>query len=173
MESHRTRLSLPEAIPEEFTLYCGWDKELAAALARRAAEPDSREWTPRDHTERFPDEAHAEAWYRSVSPRIIYSLFRASELAGVVWYSHAPRANLDANYTMAIRLYGPAKGRRLATPLLKAVEDDLEERSPIVVAGIWLETDHDNIAAQRTYLRAGYEEVSQEDTRVTMVKHIV
>ncbi len=170
MSEGRTPLSRPDTIPDTFTVYRGWDEHLASELVQRSTDTDIMQWTPRDHNERFPNQEAADAWYYRVSPRVIYSLFRASELAGVIWYGHAPRDDLTANYTMAIRLYEPAKGKHLATPLLLATETDLLQTVNPTVSGIWLETDTENSAARHSYARAGYQEVHVNDARITMIK---
>ena len=164
-----TPLSTPDTIPSSFTFYRGWNDELAEKLVERSTEPDSLTWTPRDHAERFSSVELAHEWYQKASRRVVYSLFRAAELAGVVWYSQAVRPDIPDNYTMAIRLYGPAKGRRLASPLLLATEQDLIDNTNDVT-GIWLETDIENEAAKRSYSRAGYTEVSRDNRRITMTK---
>jgi RimJ/RimL family protein N-acetyltransferase len=167
----REQLPTPDTIPQEFTLYRGWDDQLASNLVQRSKDTEIMQWTPRDHRERFPDTTSADTWFHRISPRIIYSLFQASELAGVIWYSHSPRQDSTANYTMAIRLYESARGRRLATPLLIATETDLLQTVD-AVTGIWLETDETNEAARRSYSRAGYQETSTALGRVTMEKYL-
>ena len=170
MREGRTLLSRPDTVPDTFTLYRGWDEHLASELVQRSTDADITQWTPRDHSERFPNQEAADTWYHRISPRIIYSLFRASELAGVIWYSYAPRGDLTANYTMAIRLYKLAKGKRLATPLLLATEADLLQTTDPTVSGIWLETDTGNSAARHSYVRAGYQEARTNNGRITMTK---
>ena len=172
MREGRTLLSRPDTVPDTFTLYRGWDEHLVSELVQRSTDSDIMQWTPRDHRERFPDQEAADTWYHRVSPRVIYSLFHASELAGVIWYSYAPRDDLTANYTMAIRLYKLAKGKRLATPLLLATETDLLQTVDPPVSGIWLETDTENSAARLSYARAGYQEVHTNNDRITMTKQI-
>lgn len=169
MEVHRTPLSTPDTIPQDFTLYRGWDDQLASELVQRSTDADIIKWTPRDHQERFANQEAADAWFHRVSPRVVYSLYHVSELAGVIWYSQAPRTDIPENYTMAIRLYGPARGQHLATPLLLATEEDFVQATEDVT-GIWLETDVNNEAAKRSYSRAGYSEASRDDHRITMTK---
>lgn len=170
MESRRTPLPTPNTIPQTFTLYRGWDDKLASNLVQRSTDADIIEWTPRDHRDRFTNKETADTWFHRTSPRIIYSLFHASELAGVIWYSHAPRIDLAADYTMAIRLYTPARGKGLASPLLRATETDLRQVTDNIT-GIWLETDEANVAARHSYTHAGYQEVDATAGRITMVKH--
>lgn len=163
-------LSLPSDFAPEFRLMRGWSDHLAHELVRRAHEPNSIKWTPRDHRERFPDYDSAHQWYHSTTPRIIYGLFIDDVLAGVVWYSFSPRNDLGANFTMAIRLYDAARGKRLSVPLLLTTEQDALSSSPVPIASIWLETDIDNEPAKHTYAAAGYQTVVHTDNRLTMIK---
>lgn len=169
MEVRRTSLPTPDTISQDFTLYRGWDDQLASELVQRSTDVDIIKWTPRDHLERFANQEAANIWFHRISPRIVYSLYHASGLAGIIWYSHAPRTDVPENYTMAIRLYSPAKGQHLATPLLLATEKDLVQTTEDI-AGIWLETDSNNEAAKRSYSRAGYSEASRDNHRITMTK---
>jgi len=61
---------------------------------------------PRDYRERFIDGVATNYWQQPVD-KCIYELERGAVLDGVIWYSHKPRSELDAERTFAIKMYQP------------------------------------------------------------------
>jgi ribosomal protein S18 acetylase RimI-like enzyme len=151
-----------------FTIYRGWSEDLAQRLVERSREDEMLRWVPRDAAERFVDADAAHEWYRS-KERVVYSLARRAILGGVIWFSHAPREEYEAEYTFAIRMYEDSRGQRAAGPFMAASHGDLEE-SYGNVGNIWLETDADNLAALKLYVRQGYEIVDEKEGRITMLR---
>lgn len=162
-----------ETIPPQlkdagFTIHRGWNESLASQLVAHSDEPAIKHFTPKDHSERFRDETSAHEWHKR-SERIVYSLSRAAELAGVIWFRKSPKEELEADYTFAIRLYDSARGKQLSAPFMQACEDDFQTRyNP---RGIWLETDLGNTAARNLYQKMAYETMRIANERVIMVKH--
>ena len=149
----------------------GWDPALASGLVIHSLEPDIVRATPRDATERFSDISTAMEWNNNPEKaRIVYSLFRAAELAGVIWFSKQSFEGADK--TFAIRMYESARGMGFAKPFAQAVHYDHE-----VVSGYdgdtWLETGKENISARQLFPQLQYEEVESVDLlehRIRMIR---
>ncbi|MFZ2126612.1 MAG: hypothetical protein WAV04_03830 [Candidatus Microsaccharimonas sp.] len=136
-------------------IYKGWDTELAEQLVERSKEATIKLMTPRDSAERFPTVSKAHEWYNS-RPKVVYSLSKAAELAGVIWFSEQPYRGADK--TFAIRLYDSVRGRGLAKSFAKAAHLDHE-----LLGGYdgdtWLETGAENIAAQGLFVQMRYQRI--------------
>jgi ribosomal protein S18 acetylase RimI-like enzyme len=146
-------------LAEGLTIAKGWDEELAASLVERSREEAIMLATPRDTFERFADTQTAMDWYHT-RPKVIYSLSRAAELAGIIWFS---KQSFDgADWTFAVRLYRSARKKGLAKPFARAAHFDHE-----IVGGYtgdtWLETDVDNQPAQRLFSQLRYQPVGALD----------
>lgn len=146
----------------------GWDDEVAAAIVTHSREPHIMASTPRDALNRFSSIEAAHYWHDSHS-RVIYGLFHAAELAGLIWYSESPHPEARADVTFAIRLYEKSRGQGLASPFLRASEEDFRDHTGFNDT-IWLSTSVDNTIAQTLYFRAGYDEITREDDRIIMTK---
>ncbi|MFA5532773.1 MAG: GNAT family N-acetyltransferase [Candidatus Shapirobacteria bacterium] len=104
--------------------------------------------------------------------RIIYSLIdKNKNLLGIIWFGQKdPPIKLKANFTFAIRIYGPARGQGLSQIFLKTTFDDLlKNQSKSQITGFWLETFSTNLAAIHTYEKFGFKKVDQIDDRDIMV----
>jgi ribosomal protein S18 acetylase RimI-like enzyme len=148
-----------------YTLERGWSDELAAQLVANSRQSEILRHTPRDAAERFSDEEAAHAWYESNHPTV-YALARTAALAGVIWFSHRPRTEFDADYTFAIRMYDMARGKGLAKPFVTASEADFRKKHE--PRAIWLETDMENSAARNLYRSIGYKVIAANSARITM-----
>jgi ribosomal protein S18 acetylase RimI-like enzyme len=148
-----------------FRVERGWSHGLAAQLVESSQEPEIRRFTPGDMEKRFPTVAAANEWYDATQPTV-YALARTAELAGIIWFSHRPRPELEADHTFAIRMYESARGKGLAEPFIQAAESDF--RSLAQPQAIWLETDMDNSRARNLYHKLGYKVVKACSARITM-----
>lgn len=140
----------------------GWSASIAEQLPLLSRQPHILEHTPNDADRRFRDKQAAEAWY--ADPRKnsrVYTLGRGTTaIAGLAWVSDQSHpAVAEAAHTFAIRLYDGYRGRGLALPFARIVHDDFLAGSPD--GPIWLETDTDNLAAQKIYHRLGYTALPQ------------
>jgi len=120
---------------------------------------------------RFFDRQSFNQWLEQ--GKIIYTLTDNSKnLLGIVWFSQkeAP-VKTKANFTFAIRIYGPARGQGLSYDFMKITFDDLVNRSSdkSKIVGFWLETSVDNIPAIKTYEKFGFQKISQKDNRIVMI----
>lgn len=163
-----TNQHTPRLSDQGYELLRGWDTSLAAAIVERSREPHILHSTPRDASQRFPTLEAAEQWHDS-HERIVYGLFHAVELSGLIWYNKAPLPSHDADVTFAIRLYDGARGKGLGRPFLEATEVDYREQTDYD-GPIWLSTALDNTVAQSLYLRTGYQPVAERDERLIMIK---
>ena len=151
-----------------FTMKRGWNKEIARALVEHSREEEIRRMTPRDGTERFKDTTRAQRWHES-RERVIYTLYHEEVLVGIVWFSNEQKPLLDAEYTLAIRLYGDARGHGLAGNFLEAALHDFREIKQYK-GGYWLATDITNVRAQHLYVGHRFEEVGRDGSRLIMVR---
>lgn len=154
-----------------FVVVQGWGSQLAEQLVRASREPEMQKRVARDQGERFVDAETASQWYQS-NDRVVYALGKGAILAGVIWYSHDPRPELQAEYTFAIRMYEAARGQGLSAAFLAATQYDFEIAKRHE-GGVWLETDHDNVIAQRLYEKSGYSPVNIPSPRTVMVRSAI
>ena len=148
-----------------FRIERGWSDNLAEQLVTASLEPEIRQYTPNDADERFASMTAADEWYETKDPTV-YALGRAAQLAGIIWFSHRPRPEIDADYTFAIRMYASARGKGLAEPFVQASEADF--RASAHPQAIWLETDMSNSVARNLYRKLGYQVVAASSARITM-----
>lgn len=104
-------------------------------------------------SKRFKDKASFEAWLKK--GREIYSLVNEDgELMGVCWFGAE-----GEGFTLAIRIYGEARGKGLGYGFLKETMNSfmkLDEYQNADNKGWWLETSKDNIAALKIYEKLGF-----------------
>jgi ribosomal protein S18 acetylase RimI-like enzyme len=148
-----------------FRIERGWSDELAAQLVEASQQAEIRRFTPSDAQERFATILSAHEWYDAKQPTV-YALARSAQLAGVLWFSHRPRPDLEADHTFAVRMYDSARGKGLAEPFIQAAESDFRLLSQ--PQAIWLETDMDNSRARNLYHKLGYKVVKACSARITM-----
>lgn len=156
-----------ELAAKDMRLYRGWGYTVLKDLVHKSREEQILKFTPNDAARRFSDVEAAESWCRD-DGRTLYTLYDHNiDLAGIIWYSHSPKPELDADYTFAIRMYDIARGRKLAQGFMNAVHSDWSWRNRR--ENVWLETDTDNATARHLYEQFGYEQVDETDGRVTML----
>lgn len=162
-------------------LAVGDDPGLERQLITKSRQPAILQYTPKDAAERFGSPARLAAW-RAKGRELHWLLGLDRDLAGIIWYGPA-KFPLDAaelevplpeipEETFAIRLYEGYAGHGLARPAmqlsLKTYVAHQQARGQ-KVKGIWLQTDLDNAAAVAVYTKFGYQEVAQDDRRITLV----
>lgn len=106
--------------------------------------------------------------------RIIYTLTDTHQnLIGIIWFGHKdpPVKNINANFTFAIRIYGPARGQGLSQEFMKMTFDNLlKNQKDSHITGFWLETSVDNFTAIHTYEKFGFQKIDQQSDKIIMVK---
>lgn len=150
-------------------LYRGWGHTVLRDLVAKSTEQHILKYTPNDAARRFLDMDAALGWVQS-NDRTLYTLYDyddTRDLAGVIWYSHSPRGDVDADYTFAIRMYESSRGKKLAQGFMRAAHADWAWHNRN--QNVWLETDTDNMAARHLYEQFGYKQVGKENGRVTML----
>lgn len=132
--------------------------------------------TPNDAAKRFSDVDAANSWHESDKSPHVYSLRdrTSNELAGLAWFRWKQHDMLTPEYnaTFAIRLYDNARGKHLSYPFAANIHTDFQLHQANELAGLWLETDTDNVAAQQLYHKLGYVAVSRDKDRIVMTKPI-
>lgn len=144
--------------------------KMAHKLVVASIEPEMLEWVPDDHDRRFPDVEHALQWYRE-RKRTMYALGARANLAGVAWFTQRsfPDPEIDAQYTLAIRLYEKARNQGLGKAVLEATDRDFRQVSHYE-GPTWLSVKDTNIHAKRLYDKFGYSAVKNADGRTLMVR---
>ena len=161
------KLNSTELNERGLSMEYGWSEKLARELVECSRQQHIIDNTPKDAGERFADFDAAMKWYESGN-RFIYSLWdREDKLAGIIWYGVRPREDLGAANTFAIRLYKQSQGTGASLPFMQAAHHDFEQR--VDDSSVWLETYSTNERALRLYESFGYQKVSEENRRVTMV----
>ncbi len=158
-------------LPDQFTITEGFTPELAAKIVENSRQPLILAMAPRDASERFTDVETAMRWFHSSSDRQFYSLARASQLAGVLWFTK--KALEDAEYTLAIRMYDPFVGQGLGT----LFSDDAHRRFMDIYEGnTWADINVDNHASQRLAFKSGYRRISESldpgSDRLQMIRRV-
>jgi GNAT superfamily N-acetyltransferase len=157
-------------------LATGWAASLEKQLIQKSHQENILKHTPKDAAQRFSDSEAVKAWL--AKGREVHWLLGSDEdLAGIIWYGPAePPHPIDTDglvpETFAIRLYDGYVGKGLARPfMLQSLRVLVDERkaSGKPLPFIWLETDIDNIPAVTSYTKFGYEEISRDTKRITMV----
>jgi len=120
-------------------------------------------------TIRFKDLPSFKKWL--IQGRIIYTLSDINHnLLGIIWFGQKkPPIDIDANFTLAIRIYGLARGLGLSFKFMKTVFTDLlQNQKYSQITGFWLETSSKNFAAIHTYEKFGFKKISLIDDRQIM-----
>jgi GNAT superfamily N-acetyltransferase len=113
--------------------------------------------------ERFKDRMTYGEWLKK--SRTIYCLVSGEKLVGIVWFGKS-----GEGFTLAIRMYGEARGKGLSTGFLKTTIEMYKKTKEYVEAEnklIWLETGCSNCPAIKTYQNCGFKEVSRLEDRIT------
>jgi ribosomal protein S18 acetylase RimI-like enzyme len=146
------------------SIYKGWNDTVASELAARSKEPEIVKWAPRDRNERFTNITAANNWHREGS-RTVYTLHKDSAVVGIIWFSYSLKPELQADYTLAVRMYDQVRGRGYTRAFMTAVHDDFRKEYQ---GNIWLVTDADNERAQKMYEHHGYRKVGIDNGRTLM-----
>ena len=121
---------------------------------------------------RFKNHQSFKEWLKK--GRLIYTLIDSnSNLLGITWFGQkqAPQ-NISADFTIALRLYGPARGQKLAVPFVKFVFKDLLENKK-EIKSLWLETSKDNLPAIKTYQKLNFKKRKElPNNRIVMTLNI-
>lgn len=118
---------------------------------------------------RFKDLSSFKNWL--IQGRIIYTLVdKNKNLLGIIWFGQKePSININANFTFAIRIYGPARGQGLSQEFMKIAFDDLLKKiKKTKITGFWLETASNNFAAIHIYEKFGFQKINLIDDRQIM-----
>lgn len=105
--------------------------------------------------ERFKNRQAFDEWQQK--GREIFTLNdKNNDLVGIVWTGLKEKqiGSKKYNKTLAIRIYGEARGKGLALGFMK---NCIKEK------GYWLETSDNNLAAKALYSKFGFKEVSDVD----------
>lgn len=151
------------------------DEHIRQLVAYTMEDADIR-WFTRD-AQRFADFESAKRFIGQVK---IYALLFDDELAGIIWFTNKLLPNKSYieefahnlyDTTFAIRLYEPAKGKKLALPFMQEAFSQFEEQKNQNY-GIWLESRADNSRAIHLYQKFGFRKISEPDSdnRILMVK---
>jgi hypothetical protein len=168
----------PTLLPLVTHIATGRDADLEKQLVIKSRQPHIMSHTPNDAKNRFSSLDAFEKWL-SNGREVYWLLGASSDLAGIIWYG---KRTFPINMTLgeiptetfAIRLYNGYVGRGLAVPFIKQslrLSAQNKHTQGLAASGVWLETDIDNAAAQKTYLAIGFQEVDRNtDTgRVTFI----
>ena len=140
-----------------FDMIEGFNGVLAQQVVDSSRQPQILSMAPKDASERFKDVDTAVNWFHDTPDRIFYSLARASQLAGVIWFTPSPA--YGSEYTFAIRIYEPFVGQGLGTNFGIIAHTQLEEEGRVRT---WADIRTDNIPSQRLAHKLGYRLI--EDT---------
>lgn len=142
----------PHFINEELVLYKGWDETLASQLVAHARDEDMLGSVPLDAKGRFRSIEKADQWHMS-KPNVVYSLSRAAELAGVIWFMENRFAG--AERTFAMRIYQPFQGRGLGMAFARATHMDHELGG--YDGDTWLEVAREDNIARNLFTKLNYQ----------------
>lgn len=126
---------------------------------------------------RFADRRATEQWLHEEG-RKTYTLTPEADINTLAWFAwlradpkiHIPDSSTDGEllekyrategdgtHTVAARLYGDFRGKKLATPFMCMVHQDYMSRTKGAVSGIIADIHQDNIASQKLFQRLGYQ----------------
>lgn len=114
--------------------------------------------------------------------RFYYSLVgKNQELAGIIWFIKKPIPNKkfivafdSKNYgiTFALRVYGKFRGKGLSYPFLKEAIKRYKKTKSFKenkANKFWVSTSFDNFAAISTYIKFGFEKISEKDSNEKII----
>lgn len=155
------------------------DADVASVIAYANTDPLLARFT--SDKKRFKDTESFDLWKEK--GRVIYSLHNsAGELAGILWFgteelptrARSLAANGQFDTTFAIRLYGDARGKRLANRFMQACFADVLIRYPeYTAARYWLQTSEENIAAVQAFKKFGFAQLTQPDEKGKILMGLV
>jgi hypothetical protein len=158
------------------------DKQIEQLVAYSTDKNDKAIQNFTSDAERFPNK---EAVMRWLEGRSVYNLTNADgDLLGMSGLGkksmpeRKPMQPFDASeygVTFMIRMYGPARGKRLSGPLTDfAIHEykQTEEYQALENKGIWLKTSDTNKPAIKSYIKTGFVQVTEpdEENKILMIK---
>lgn len=122
---------------------------------------------------RFKDRTAFNEWLDKTPDKFVFSDIKGN-LVALLWFSHKkmPINSFEGyDYSLAIRVYGPARGKGLAEKFLKTALDLFKDQFPD--KKIWLSTSFNNQAAIKIYEKVGFKKVSEpnENGKILMILH--
>lgn len=148
-----------------FTVYRGWNDEIAKKIVDLSLQPHILQTTSADANRRFHTLHSAREWH-SQGRRSVYTL-HGEDVAGLIWYDIRIRNDIGADYTFAIRTYEEAHGKKLAYGFMKAAHHDFADRKNDPT--VWLDVALDNSAARHLYRKFGYRALYPDEGRELMI----
>jgi FMN phosphatase YigB (HAD superfamily)/L-amino acid N-acyltransferase YncA len=113
--------------------------------------------------ERFKSIKTFKAWSRR--KKIIYTLVNSKgRLLGLAWFSKKKMYN--CNFTFAIRIYPPARGKGIGLKFMKMVFEDFKKGHKKLK--VWLRTKKGNLSALKLYQKFGFRKISQVEDEIIM-----
>jgi len=112
----------------------------------------------------------------------VYTLSREGRLLGVLWFGAdiIPKASYIANLdrrskyftTLAVRVYGEARGSGVAYPFMTMSIGDFQS-GLVNPVGLWLSVRDDNMAAIKLYEKVGFVKIAEDNKRrkLLMIAH--
>ena len=114
---------------------------------------------------RFKDLVSFKTWSKHTPDKFVF-LDEEDNLIALVWFSHKkmPISGFaEFNWSLALRVYGEARGKGLAKEFLDLALTIFKKQSPD--RKIWLSTSFDNLAAIKTYQKLGFKKVSEPNEK--------
>lgn len=149
---------------------CGIRRQDVSGVTSVANQPGVREFCPNDATMRFASVEKMEGWLTKGGGRGFFQLFSGAKLAGYGWTGAETCPELpDSLTTFAVRLNagGGFTGQGLAHHFANVIVD--ASVAYYGACNIGLETWQSNVAAVKSYERAGAELItSRADARPTL-----
>ena len=145
------------------------DKQIKQLINYSNTDPLVKEFT--SDKKRFKNLSAFEAWLGKNPSYFVFS-DKGENLIALVWFSHKkmPISGFaEFNWSLALRVYGEARGKGLAKEFLNLALTIFKNQSPD--RKIWLSTSFDNLAAIKTYQKLGLKKVSEpnEKAKILMV----
>lgn len=169
-------------LPPELTVNEGITEEQIEELIHYSSS-DEQVAAQTSDPKRFKNRAAYDEWTKK--RRTIYTMADTEDtLLGIIWYGTQPLPrdktfiadlNLDDyGITFAIRIYGQARGRKLANPFMASawrkysISTGYQQQT---TKGVWLETNERNVNAVNAYKRFGFQQISSSDehNRILMI----
>lgn len=157
-----TRIDQTRLRMQGYRLLTGLNVNMAQQLVEASREDHIVAYCPNDANEHFSSVASIEAWLRKgrlAIPLVTEAAGEKLKLAGFGWIGPAQPSDEEvalpgAELTFGIRLYKEALGKKLAFPYTLAIL--ATNKALYSNKGVWLSTRSDNVAAVKTYEKAGF-----------------
>lgn len=139
------------------------DKQIKQLINYSSTDPLVLQFT--SDAKRFKNLSTFEAWLGKNPSYFVFS-DKGENLIALVWFSHKkmPISGFaEFNWSLALRVYGEARGKGLAKEFLNLALTIFKNQSPD--RKIWLATSFDNLAAIKTYQKLGFKKVSEPNEK--------